>query len=594
MSDRNSVLIVGAGPTGLSAAIMLRLRGYDPVVLDRRAGLANLPAAHVLNTRSCEVLAEMGAVDAAIAAGEPLSASDSGLVVWTESLSHREYGRLHVPAAPDDDRGPLSAFGSLNIAPNRLEALLYDRLVSLGGTVSFGEQVLGVKQTKEGAEVEIRSVAEGKGRKEAYGWVIGCDGAGSIVRKSIGIEMEGPRTLARFMTIYFRADLDHFVEGRRAILYWVGGKDVRGVLINFEKATGTWAMLVPIADLPMETFDADASRRILHKAIGSEDVAIDIFAVSDWNMSAQVATAYRAGHVLLAGDACHRFPPTGGLGMNTGIQDAHNLVWKLSAVIEQRAPATLLDSYEQERRPIAQRNTDQSVRNLMKMGMIDEALGIATLAPVLSDAGIGPIDSYPSGALRIDEGHAEAATHRAAVQHAIDAQAEHFAQGAGMDLGFSYTTGALIPDGSPPPSTDTLSYRPDAHPGARLPYAAVSGRFEDSTLGHILSEGVTLFAADDRWSAIAREVSIDTGVPIHAVAADAARFGERIKDLLGIGPGGVVAVRPDGHVLWRSAKWLEGGLAELRHAVQVSHGRGVDADFIAGTGKITAGAQQDI
>lgn len=435
MTPTKTVVIVGAGPTGLSAAILLRLRGHDPVVLDRRPSPVGLPAAHVVNTRSQEVLAEMGLAGIVEQRGDPSALSS--LVVWVESMAGREYGVLPIQGAAVDERGPLSAYCSVNIPQTESEAILLARFAELGGTVRFGEEVIGVHASDNRARAEIRSVTGDASTHLDCDWLLGYDGAASVVRRSVGIGMEGPRTIARFMTIYFRADLDRYREGREGLLYWIGGKDVRGVFISFDKVGRTWAMLVPIGDLSLETFGDDAARAIVRKAIGSEDVAIDLVGLSSWNMSAQVADAFRKGRVLLAGDACHRFPPTGGLGMNTGVQDSHNLAWKLAAVIEGRAPETLLDTYEEERRPIAQRNTDQSVRNLMRMRMIDEALGVETLAPIAADAGEGPISSYPPELLGIDGDDPAAVVRRAEIQRAVDEQAEHFAQGAGIDLGFS-------------------------------------------------------------------------------------------------------------------------------------------------------------
>lgn len=568
--SRKRILIVGAGPTGLTASILLRLRGFDPIVVDRRESLTSFPAAHVINTRSQEILAEMGLAQIVHDQGDP--SAMSSLVAWVESMAGREYGILPIQVPPRDERGPLSAYSSVNLAQNRFEELLHQRLVDLGGSVRFGQEVVGIDNSATGAVVTMRSVDSEILSSIECDWVIGCDGAGSVVRRSLGIEMVGPRTIARFMTIYFRADLDRFREGRRGLLYWIGGMDSRGVLICFDKEGRTWAMLVPIGDASLDEYGEEAARNIVQKAIGRTEVPVELEGLSSWNMSAQVATSYRSGHVLLAGDACHRFPPTGGLGMNTGIQDAHNLAWKLTAVIEGSAPETLLDSYEEERRPVAQRNTDQSVHNLHKMGMIDEALGIQTLAPVAPGAADGPIASYPPEVMGIDGDSQTAFARRAAVQRAIDEQAEHFAQGAGIDLGFSYTRGAFVPDGSAPPSHSPCHYRPDAHPGARLPFASADASHDLSTLAAVRPHGVTLFYSDSLWADVVDRVANESGIAIEAIAVDEDRFGPVCKSLFGIHSGGAVAVRPDGHVLWRSRDVPGNPEAALRHAVRVSHG----------------------
>ena len=579
MQDVSKVVIVGAGPTGLSAAILLRLRGYQPIVLDKRPSLAGYPAAHVANTRTMEVLAEMGVAERAWVEGD--KSAMSSLVVWAESMAGREYGVLPIQGAAHDERGPLSAYKSLNIPQTQLEMILFDRLIELGGAVRFGEEVIGAANVSGRVEIDIKSVADDSLSVLGCDWLLGCDGAGSAVRRSNNIVMEGPQSIARFMTIYFQADLDRYREGRRGLLYWIGGREVRGVFISFDEVGRTWAMLVPIGDLPLETFSDSAATAIIKKAIGDADAEVELRAVSSWNMSAQVAETYRRDRILLAGDACHRFPPTGGLGMNTGIQDAHNLVWKLCAVMEGGAADALIDTYEEERRPIARRNTDQSVENLMKMGMIDEALGILTLEPIAHNAGNGPIATWPSETLGIDGVGPEASARRAAVQLAVDEQAEHFAQGAGIDLGFSYLSGAFVDDGSPLPSSAPCNYRPDAHPGARLPFSSPDGSFERSTLGHVRPVGVTLFARNDRWHAIADAARVGINVPVSVVlfGADGIDLGPMASDFMSIEEDGAVAVRPDGHVLWRTrdrAQDVEGGFA---NALRLCAGLGLRSDF---------------
>lgn len=571
MNQPQTIAIVGAGPTGLSAAILLRQRGYSPIVIERRPDITGYPAAHVANTRTMEVFAEMGVADRIWDAGD--TNAMSSLVVWLESMAGREYGILPIQGAATDERGPLSAYNSVNIPQTRLEKILFDRFVELGGEVRFGQEVIDVRGS-ETVELSLRNMADDACSGLRCDWLLGCDGAGSIVRRATGIEMDGPRTIARFMTIYFEADLDRFRQDRRGLLYWIGGPEARGVFISFDEIGRTWAMLVPIGDLPIEVFDDTAAIRIVQKAIGDLSAPVSLQAVSSWNMSAQVAQRYRHGRVLLAGDACHRFPPTGGLGMNTGIQDSHNLVWKLCAVIEGQAGDALIDSYERERRPIAQRNTDQSVHNLMKMGMIDAALGIEALAPVKADAGDGPVATWPAEVLGIDGDTPEARSRRAAVQSAIDEQAEHFAQGAGIDLGFTYAEGAFIADGSPEPSSAPCEYRPDAHPGARLPFSSPDGSFAQSTLGAVQPAGITVFTADSRWAAIVDGVAVESGIDLHLVrfGEGARNLGPQARDLLGIGTTGAVAVRPDGHVLWRCAEWTHQSVSELRDAARLITG----------------------
>ncbi|WP_158969430.1 FAD-dependent monooxygenase [Chachezhania sediminis] len=553
MSRDSKIIIVGGGPTGLTAGILLRQRGLNPIVLERRHDQIGYPAAHVVNTRTMEIMAELGVGERMWAEGD--NTAMSGKIVWVESMAGREYGVLSVRGAAEDDRGPLSRYRSLNLPQTHLERILAERFMELGGDLRYGHCVSDLRQDETEGEVTV-DTADGQ-QVMKFDWLIGCDGAGSMVRRSVGIDMDGPPSLARFMTIYFHADFDRYREGRKAVLYWIGGTDARGVFLNFDKHGRSWAMLVPIGDARVEDFSNEDATRILNKAMGDFDIEVKIDSISTWNMSAQVAQSYRAGHVLLAGDACHRFPPMGGLGMNTGIQDAHNLAWKLDAVVSGLAPSALLDSYQVERRAIAQRNTDQSVKNMMKMGQIDEALGVPLLAPVSLDDIRGPVRQHDAAVVGIDGDGAMAQRRRAAVQAAIENQAEHFDQGAGMDLGFIYDEGLVAHDGCAPGPSDISRYRPDAHPGARLPFSSPDGSFAASTLGRVAPVGITLFALDPAWHEAAQSAVAATGVPVTVLTIGAdANFGPNASDLLGIEKSGAVTVRPDGHVLWRDASVL--------------------------------------
>jgi 2,4-dichlorophenol 6-monooxygenase len=558
------IVIVGAGPTGLSLAVLLRQRGIHARVLERREGLQHLPAAHAITRRTMEVFAELGVADEIRRRGD--EASMSGHVCWCESLSGRVFGRLAM--APEHESAPLSAYGGMNIAQNLTEEILHTKLSALGGAVEFGAEVLDVVREATVARLKVQTRSGAQESIEAD-WVLGCDGAGSVVRRSAGIEMQGPRSLARFLTIYFKGDLRHLRAERDGPVNWIAGKDVRGGVIGFDGAFN-WAFLPVIGDLPFDAFSEKAVRGIISKVIGDAAVDFEITGVGDWNMSAQIADRYREGPILLAGDACHRFPPTGGLGLNTGVQDAHNLAWKLSAVLEGRAPVALIDTYGEERRPVAQRNCDQSVHNMQNMAAVDQALGVPVLAPIAADAGDGPIALIDERSLGLNGDAPEAVAHRANVAAAIAAQADHFRSNIGLDLGLSYEAGALLPDGSPPPSAGPDVYRPDAHPGARLPFVHFSDRTQ-SSLELVSPRGVTVFAAADAWRDIAVDAAQRAGldVAIYAAPNDIAR-GPWIE-ILGLGKDGAAIVRPDGHVAWRSTVFNGDASRSFEAGLRASH-----------------------
>jgi hypothetical protein len=269
---------------------------------------------------------------------------------------------------------------------------------------------------------------------------------------------------------------------------------------------------------------------LVRRALGSEEPAFAIRTIRSWTMTAQVAERYRDRRVFLVGDAAHRFPPTGGLGLNTGVQDAHNLVWKLAAVEAGWAAAALLDTYEIERRPVAQRNADVSLENAMRLMEVYRAL--ASVDPAERAAGTFAVTPELTAA--------------------IANQAEHFDM-LGLQLGYTYPTGAIADDGAVATPSPVRTYEPTALPGARLPHAWVErdGR-RVSTLDLVAYDRFTLVTgANGRpWG---DELAARLPIAVVTLGRDAIDRDGTWARLLDLVPDGAILVRPDQHVAWRSA-----------------------------------------
>jgi len=568
------VAIVGGGPVGLTLAALLDRFGVTSFVFEKRSALHRNPQAHVINTRTMEILRELG-IERAVqaAAAPPLMLR---WITWCESLAGRELGRISLQG--DDpayliERLALSPSSMANLAQNRLEPLLLDLVQSSARSrVRFGSEVVAIEERSNDVRLKVRD-HDGNESATTATWVVACDGAGSTMRRSLGIEMIGPSSLQKFVSIYFEANLDPWIGGRTGPLFWIAGARTRGVIIGFDIAR-TWALMVPYDDPHTAgDFSGEVVDRMVADAIGDDTANFRIDAVGSWNMSAQLADRFREGRVFLAGDAAHRFPPSGGLGMNTGIQDAHNLAWKLAAVVHGKAGAGLLDSYELERRPVAQINSDQSVRNAMRMMEVDMVLGVSTLAPVDPSVVLG------QPAARVDfgiDGDSDAAVaKRRALHEVIQSQAEHFDFG-GLDLGFRYEAGAILGDGSEAPPLDVRVYTPVARPGSRLPHAWLEklGR-RVSTHDAIRAGRFTVVTDSDgaAWVDAARELVIRSAVELDVTVivakdpgpghwSDPTGAWARVS---GLAAGGALLVRPDGHVAWRQAK----APADVRSAFEV-------------------------
>jgi 2-polyprenyl-6-methoxyphenol hydroxylase-like FAD-dependent oxidoreductase len=547
------VLIVGGGPVGTTAAILLARQGVASLVVERRASVQPAPAAHVVNARTLEILRAAGVDRAAIAAAcqDP---SDAGRVRFVMTLAGEELGSLPFERQGEDVLA-LTPTPLRNLSQHRLEPILVDHLrKQAGASLRTAHEWVAAEQDDRGVTSRIRDLDTGRSFEVRSRWLLAADGAGSRVRKALGIDPIGPPRLASFVMIHFEARLRPLVGGRPGVLYFTYDPTARGVFVAHD-VDSTWVFMQPW-DPERESPDDYTEERcaaIVRRAMGTSAVDFAIRTLSTWHMSAQVAERYREGRAFLVGDAAHRFPPTGGLGLNTGVQDAHNLAWKLAAVEAGWAPADLLDSYEVERRPVARENADVSARNAAQMLEVVRALG-------------------PAG-----DGE------RGDVRAAIANQAEHFDM-LGLQLGFQYERGALVPDGSARPAVGNpvREFVPCGRPGARLPHAwTVRGGERVSTLDLLPPDRFTLIAgpAGAAWVEAAAAISTPPAAaaistpPLHvlAIGRDVADPGGAWLALLGIGNEGALLVRPDQHVAWRSAR----GAANPRDALRSALARSV-------------------
>lgn len=528
------VLIVGGGPTGLMLSVLLARYGIESLLIDRDPGPTDHPQAHVVNIRSMELFRLLGLDEQIHAESLPIDAG--GHVRVVESMSGFQFADLDISPSPKEIADLLAATPArpASCAQDRVEPILADFAQKSGGRIAFSTELVSIESREDAALATIRS--NGSERVIRADWLVGCDGAGSQTRREIGIEMEGPNALGRVVGIYFVADLAKLNRERPSVLFWTIDSEVPGTFICMDGAE-RFVFHAPWMDetLPLESFDEARCKEILERAIGF-DAKPEIKSVAPWVVTAQIAERYREGRVLLAGDAAHRFPPTGGYGMNTGLQDAHNLAWKLAAVIDGRAPESLIDSYDEERKPIAKSNSDWSLRN---------GLNFAPL--------IGPGALHQ--AARLASGEITRAALAAEIQTLVDGEKAHFAA-QGRDLGFHYETGALVQDGTelPERANEDLDLAPNARPGSRAPhFGIVQGDALKSSLD-LFHGAITLLATQDQaevWRAAASAQAHDVETVI--VGQDVADPSGVFAKLYGIS-GGAVLVRPDGHVGWRSAR----------------------------------------
>ena len=376
--NTSRVLIVGAGPAGATAALLLAEHGIDTLVVERRVAPSTHPAAHVLSTRTLEIFRELGLEhDVRRLSSRMYELRD---VIYATSLTGPELGRITIydPESTESQLlQTLSPTRAASLSQHVLGQLLWDRLEACT-RVEFrrGSVYQDHRETSDGVEVRATG-PDGDGEWVATGrYLIGADGAGSHVRRTCGLQMRGP-VLQHVISVHFSADLRPYLWSRRAPVIWTFTPRGLGTII-VHSSPGDFVFQFPYFPpvQRLEDFTADDCRRRIRDAVGHRDLTVEIHSVQSWAMTAQVANRYRKGRTFLIGDAAHRFPPTGGLGLNTGVHDAHNLAWKLAWEISGRAPANLLDTYEAERRPIGIANTEHSVKNFDGLMDVFAALGL--------------------------------------------------------------------------------------------------------------------------------------------------------------------------------------------------------------------------
>jgi 2-polyprenyl-6-methoxyphenol hydroxylase-like FAD-dependent oxidoreductase len=539
------------------AGVLLHMKGVDVTVYERTELDHKLPKAHIVNSRTGELFREIGLM----AEVERLSAPDEKCqyMTWSESIAGVQYGALNYNAPPHD----FSPARMMNIAQNRLEEVLLKRARALGGRLLFNHSVTAVTKVGAGAELEIET-PDGRVLHETFDYVLACDGPGSPIRKTLGIEMVGLPSLARFISCYFTADLERFLGDKPGPVRFLASPDITGGVIGFDVAK-SWALMMSYPeDCSVEEYTPEIMHEMVARAIGDRSVAFEINAIGNWNMSAQIAAQFRDGPFFLLGDAAHRMPPTGGLGLNTGLQDAHNLAWKLSWVDRGLAHDALLDTYETERKPVSERNNEYSVQNAIGMVAINTAIGAQPFAPVPPSRANEPLEGLADLGLATDSHGRE---ERLAAIHTAVSEYERKYDLLNIEIGYDY---CVRPEESSAAERAEADYHPSVEPGRLIPHVWLDEERSHSLQDLIDRDAFTLFASskDSIASREIRAFCAEFGFPLTTVevGAWAPEVVALWRERTATDEQGAILVQPDGHVAWSTLSLPDdAGLAALRN-----------------------------
>lgn len=366
------VVVVGGGPVGLTLALLLRGHGIDVVVLEAHAGPSRHPKARGVAARSMETFRAAG-IERAVRE----AALSEEQVRFYRGRTLLDPDGVVGPPPPTRSRGNTPSPGVL-CPQDRLEPVLVRAARAAGATVLFSHRVTGIARTATGVRVTHDAPGGGPPRTTEGAYVVGCDGAGSIVRDQAGIALGERRELGTFLSVRFTAALGGRVAGRLAASYFLAPGLGGFLAVDNDREWIYQYPVPPDAEVASLRADESALTALVHAAIGAADVAIHVHDTMLWRMDTGVARSFREGRILLAGDAAHQIPPTGGHGMNVGIGDAEGLAWRLARVVLERASDGLLEHYGAERRAVAAAVTAISVDNAGREYGIDDELLLGT------------------------------------------------------------------------------------------------------------------------------------------------------------------------------------------------------------------------
>ena len=584
------VLIVGAGGSGLAASIFLSDLGVRSLLIERHSTTSVHPKAHILNARTMEIFAQHGVAEDIYQAGSP--PENSSAMVWLSSLGGDEPfdGKvLHRTGAYGG--GELAeryaracAYRHANLGQRWLEPLLREHAETRNpGGVLFGHELLRFEQDGAGVTATVLDRAHRVTLRVRADYLVGADG-GKTVGDALGVSMLGTPTFLEWINLHVRSDFSEFIRHDDAIVNRVSSLSEDGTLAHcgvvpmgpkkWGRHSEEWTLMFcrPPGSADGGELDDETVLRMVRQTLKlPAEHEMDVHSISRWPVEGTVAERFAVGRVFLVGDAAHRHPPSGALGLNTGIQDSHNLAWKLAAVLSGGADPALLDSYHAERRPVADRVVERAIYSLFNQIAITAGTGVVAGAqPEWNRAQLTALFSdTPDGRIR-----------RAVLREYFDTNRITTAH-LGLEMGYDYAdAGYVLGDGTEPPQADPLGldYPQTARPGHRLPHAWLRRGGERVSTHELVAPGAFVCLAGSRgagWRAATADLAERFGVRI-----DTQVIGEDLEDptgdwtaLRGHDDGGATLVRPDGMVAMRHNGNGSDGTRVLETALRVALGR---------------------
>jgi putative polyketide hydroxylase len=534
--ERVPVLIVGAGGAGLSLSLLLRQQGIASVLVERRADVSWYPRARNLNFRTLEVFRGLGLEAQVIAAGSHVSR-----MFRKDTVASPE--RAEFPAVDQalhfvDHPELLTPEPLIWYCPqSRLEPLLLAAARQRGGDVRYDTELVSFAQDEQGVNATIRDRTTGTSSVVRADYLAACDGAHSHIRDTLGVKAEGLGVLdEHYIFAYFRADWGELIRGYEADAILVDRPGIRGIFLITDADRGMFLIQdTPSNGASAQDYTAERCKELILNGIGKPGLAVEVVDIAHWQPAQLVAEHFQQGRVMLVGDAAHTMPPKLGLGVNTAIQSAQNLAWKLAAVLKGTAAPQLLATYQTERQPVGRLASEQSLvgpaASVLNQGSDDPLLGTERRVSLFS-----------------------------------------------LIAGYRYRSQAVLEEDagrSSPMEIDLLDTPEELTglPGTRVPHLWVQRHGQRiSTLDLLDGRFVLLVGpADTPWQKAAPGVagSLKIDLVAYRLGADGDLLDpeDGWQTKLGMPAEGAVLVRPDGFVAWRTNTLPTGPARRLEQAI---------------------------
>lgn len=529
------VLIAGGSLVGLSAGLLLARHGVRPLVIERHRGTAIHPRAAHATQRTMEIFRSVE-LEPAIRERSAEQFVQDGGVVEVETL----VGGATRQFIADLNAGirDVSPCERVFLSQNSLEPLIMERARQLGIDLRFSTEVVSVEEDSTGVTTLLRDRDSGETSTVRSQYLIAADGAHSGVRHRLGIGMQGHPPFSRSVTFYFRADLRSLLDDKKWAVVYVNNPRMRG-FFRFEKPFDSAFLAVNTAgdaSHPMTDISTgltpEGALDFVACALGSKDIPVEIDSIMHWEAAAQVTERFQTERVFIAGDAAHVMPPTGGFGGNTGVQDAHNLAWKLARVLRGEAPAALLATYEAERRTVAKLSVEQAyTRYVLRT---DPSLGPERCEPLVPDLDI--------------------------------------------ELGYVYRSRAILGEAPDDGAVHANPRETRGRPGTRAPHLWLERQGRRISSVDLYDRRFVLLAGPkaEEWCRCASIAASEERIPLDVFRPGVDGLEDptgNLPALHGLEPDGCVLVRPDGFVAWRARDAHGASVAALRSALSRTHAR---------------------